>query len=170
MEPGITWYDVLDVLPGADPAKIRREYEAKTNLLRPELISGAPSNVLQAISRAQGMLDHAWEVLGDPASRGRGPGWRAARRACGAVIQPERRHDRPCVLNGRLAEVNADHPPGRAHHLRQDGQPADGAAPAVDHRPPRAHAHPAQRPPRVFREGLREAQQPPRSSSLPSRT
>ena len=71
MEPGITWYDVLGVLPGAEAAKIRREYDAKTNRLRPELISGAPSNVVQAISRAQGMLDHAWEVLGDPASRGR---------------------------------------------------------------------------------------------------
>ena len=71
MEPGITWYDVLDVLPAADPAKIRREYEAKANLLRPELISGAPSNVVQAISRARSMLDSAWEVLGDPASRER---------------------------------------------------------------------------------------------------
>ena len=71
MEPGITWYDVLGVLPGAEPAKIRREYDAKTGLLRPELISGAPSNVVKAISRAQGMLDNAWEVLGDPASRGR---------------------------------------------------------------------------------------------------
>jgi DnaJ-class molecular chaperone len=71
MEPGITWYDVLDVLPGAEATKIRREYDAKTNLLRPELISGAPSNVVKAISRAQGMLDNAWEVLGDPVSRER---------------------------------------------------------------------------------------------------
>ena len=71
MEPGITWYDVLGVLPGAEPAKIRREYDAKTSLLRPELISGAPSNVVQAISRAQSILDNAWEVLGDPVSRGR---------------------------------------------------------------------------------------------------
>ncbi len=71
MEPGITWYDVLGVLPGAEPAKIRREYDAKTSLLRPELISGAPSNVVTAISRAQGMLDEAWQVLGDPASRER---------------------------------------------------------------------------------------------------
>ena len=71
MEPGITWYDVLDVLPGAEPAKIRREYDAKTSLLRPELIAGAPSNVLQAISLAQGMLDEAWRVLGDPVSRER---------------------------------------------------------------------------------------------------
>ena len=69
MEPGITWYDILDVLPGAEPAKIRREYDAKASLLRPELISGAPSDVIQAISRAQGMLQEAWLVLGDPVSR-----------------------------------------------------------------------------------------------------
>ena len=71
MEPGITWYDVLGVLPGAEPAKIRREYDAKTSLLRPDLISGAPSNVVQAISRAQSILDNAWEVLGDPMNRRR---------------------------------------------------------------------------------------------------
>lgn len=71
MEPGITWYDVLGVMPGAEPGKIRREYDAKTSLLRPELISGAPSNVVQGISRAQGLLEEAWEVLGDPVSRER---------------------------------------------------------------------------------------------------
>ena len=69
MEREITWYDVLGVLPGAEAAKIRHEYDAKKDLLRPALISGAPSNVLQGISRAQGILDNAWEVLGDPASR-----------------------------------------------------------------------------------------------------
>ena len=71
MEPGITWYDVLGVLPGAEATKIRREYDVKTSLLRPELISGAPSNVVQGISRAQGLLDNAWEVLGDPVNRRR---------------------------------------------------------------------------------------------------
>jgi hypothetical protein len=71
MEPGITWYDVLGVLPGAEPAKIRREYDAKTSLLQPELISGAPSNVVQAISRARSILDNAWEALGDPVNRRR---------------------------------------------------------------------------------------------------
>src|SRR6516225_5069993 len=71
MEPGITWYDVLGVLPGAAADKIKREYDAKASLLRPELISGAPSNVVKAVTRAQGILDSAWEVLGDPASRGR---------------------------------------------------------------------------------------------------
>jgi DnaJ-class molecular chaperone len=71
MEPGITWYDVLGVLPGAEAPKIRREYDAKTSLLRPELVSGAPPNVVQAISRAQSLLDNAWEVLGDPVKRRR---------------------------------------------------------------------------------------------------
>jgi hypothetical protein len=32
---------------------------------------GAQSNVLTAVTRAQDMLDRAWEVLGDPVSRGR---------------------------------------------------------------------------------------------------
>ena len=32
MEPGISWYDVLGVLPGAEATKIRREYDAKTSL------------------------------------------------------------------------------------------------------------------------------------------
>ena len=29
MEQGITWYDVLGVLPGAEAGKIRRAYDAK---------------------------------------------------------------------------------------------------------------------------------------------
>ena len=71
MEPGTTWYDILGVLPGASAEKIKREYDAKRSLLRPELISGAPSNVLAAVRRAEGILDAAWRVLGDPVSRER---------------------------------------------------------------------------------------------------
>lgn len=70
-QEGITWYDVLGVLPGAEARKIKREYEAKSALLRPDMIAGAPSNVLKAVTRAQDMLDGAWEVLGDPVSRRR---------------------------------------------------------------------------------------------------
>jgi hypothetical protein len=69
MEPGITWYEVLGVLPGADPEKIRRRYQERTALLHGEMIAGAPSNVLIAVRRAQEFLDGAWEILGDPASR-----------------------------------------------------------------------------------------------------
>jgi curved DNA-binding protein CbpA len=71
MEQGVNCYEVLGVLPGADPRKIRREYQARSGLLRPEMIAGAPSNVLRAVTRAQGLLDNAWQVLSDPASRRR---------------------------------------------------------------------------------------------------
>jgi hypothetical protein len=71
MEPGITWYEVLGVLPGAAAEKIRRRYEERAALLGGEMIAGAPSNVLVAVRRAQEFLDGAWEVLGDPATRDR---------------------------------------------------------------------------------------------------
>ena len=66
---GITWYDILGVLPSVSVTKIQREYDAKASLLRPELISGAPSTVVKAASRAQGILDAAWRVLRDPVDR-----------------------------------------------------------------------------------------------------
>ena len=71
MERGITWYDILGVLPGASPGEIREAYDAKAALLRPELISGAPSIVVAAASRAQKFLGAALRVLGDPPSRDR---------------------------------------------------------------------------------------------------
>jgi curved DNA-binding protein CbpA len=69
---GITWYDVLGVLPGASAEQVQQRYEAKASLLRPERLSGAPSPVVVAASRAQGILDGARRVLTDPA-RGRRP-------------------------------------------------------------------------------------------------
>ena len=69
MAPGITWYDVLGVLPGAEAEHIRRDCESKARLLRPALLDGAPSTVVTAATRAQGILDAAWRVLGDPAQR-----------------------------------------------------------------------------------------------------
>ena len=88
IEPGITLYDVLGVLPGAEARKINREYDAKAALLRPELISGAPPNVVTAVSRAQELLDTAWEVLGDPASRKRYDEAVGLRRSGGGLGQP----------------------------------------------------------------------------------
>lgn len=52
MEPGITWYDVLGAVPNAEPRTIKRKYQDKAALLRPELISGAPSTVLTVVTRA----------------------------------------------------------------------------------------------------------------------
>jgi len=69
MEQGVTWYEVLGVLPGAEPRKIKREYAARSGLLGPEVIAGAPTNVLTAVTRAQGLLDSAWRVLSDPERR-----------------------------------------------------------------------------------------------------
>jgi hypothetical protein len=88
MQQGITWYDVLGVLPGVAADKIRREYQAKAALLRPEMISGAPPDVLEAVTRAQGLLDGAWEMLGDQASRGRYDEAIGLRRTGGGLGQP----------------------------------------------------------------------------------
>jgi len=64
-----TWYDLLGVLPGASTQQISGEYRSKASLLQPAYLSGAPSPVIAAASRAQQLLDAAWRVLCDPASR-----------------------------------------------------------------------------------------------------
>jgi hypothetical protein len=70
-QPGITWYDVLGVLPGATAKQVQDQYDAKVSLLRPELIAGAPSPVIAAASRAREILGAAQRVLTDPANRAR---------------------------------------------------------------------------------------------------
>jgi len=70
-EHGITWYDVLGVLPGASAEQVKSRYDAKMSLLRPELVAGAPPPVVAAASRARDLLDAAQRVLADPASRAR---------------------------------------------------------------------------------------------------
>src|SRR6185437_1203611 len=69
MGTGVTWYEVLGVLPGAEPRQIKREYAARSGLLGPEMIAGAPPDVITAVSRAQDLLDSAWQVLSEPESR-----------------------------------------------------------------------------------------------------
>ena len=71
MRPCITWYDLLGALPDASSEDIQQAYDAKAGLLRPELLAGAPSTVVTAAARAQGIIDAAWRVLGDPVSRRR---------------------------------------------------------------------------------------------------
>jgi hypothetical protein len=88
MESGVTWYDVLGAVPDAETRTIRRKYQDKTALLRPELISGAPSNVLTAVTRAQHLLDTAWGVLGEPDSRKRYDEAVGLRRSGGGLGQP----------------------------------------------------------------------------------
>jgi hypothetical protein len=88
VEPGMTWYDVLGVMPGAEARKIKQKYDAKAALLRPELISGAPPDVVAAVRRAQELLDAAWQVLGDPQSRQRYDEAVGLRRSGGGLGQP----------------------------------------------------------------------------------
>ncbi|HEV2258746.1 MAG TPA: DnaJ domain-containing protein [Streptosporangiaceae bacterium] len=85
---GITWYDVLGAMPGAEARKIKQKYHAKAALLRPELISSASPNVLTAVTRAQELLDTAREVLGDPESRKRYDEAVGLRRSGGGLGQP----------------------------------------------------------------------------------
>ena len=85
---GMTGYDILGVMPGAEARKIEQKYDAKAALLRPELISGAPPNVLTAVMRAPELLDTAREVLGDPESRKRYDEAVGLRRSGGGLGQP----------------------------------------------------------------------------------
>jgi len=76
MRSGVTWYGVLGVMPGSSSDEIQQRYDAKAAVLRPEYISGAPSNIVRAVSRAQAMLDEALRVLCDREHEG-APGERA---------------------------------------------------------------------------------------------
>ena len=87
-EPGITWYDVLGVLPGATAEQVQQQHDAKSRLLRPELVAGAPSPVIAATSRAHEILDAALRVLADPASRARYDETAGIRRRGGGLSPP----------------------------------------------------------------------------------
>jgi curved DNA-binding protein CbpA len=88
-EPGVTWYDVLGVLPGATVEQIQYQHDAKARLLRPELIAGAPSPVIAAASRAREILGAARRVLVDPANRARYDETAGIRRRSGGLSPPE---------------------------------------------------------------------------------
>ena len=67
----ITWYDVLGVSAGAAGDTVRDAYGQRSRQLRPELLTGAPSAVLQAAERARAAIEAAWLVLSDPGRRRR---------------------------------------------------------------------------------------------------
>ena len=69
MTSRITWYDVLGVLPDAPTQDIGTAWEAKRAVLQPAALAGAPPDVLQAAERARQVVDEAWRVLADPATR-----------------------------------------------------------------------------------------------------
>ena len=112
MEQGVTWYEVLGVMPGAEQRKIKREYEARSGLLGPQMIAGAPSNVLKAVTRAQDLLEEAWRMLSDPERR--------------------RRYDEQAGLRrtgGGLGEPGSSRPTGRPSRAPAGGWAAPGPAP-----------------------------------------
>ena len=69
MISGITWYDVLGVLPDAPPEDIRAAWQERRAALQPAALAGAPPDVLPAADRARRVVDEAWDVLADPAAR-----------------------------------------------------------------------------------------------------
>ncbi len=71
MAGGITWYDVLGVTAGASAQTLRRAYQERVRLLRPDLVAGAPSSVVMAAARAREATEAAWLVLGDQGLRRR---------------------------------------------------------------------------------------------------
>jgi hypothetical protein len=89
VEPVVTWYDILDAMPGASTEEIQDKYDAKASLLRPEFIAGAPSAVITAVSRAQQLLDEARRVLGDPVTRARYDELVGIRRSGGGLAPQE---------------------------------------------------------------------------------
>jgi curved DNA-binding protein CbpA len=89
VQPMVTWYDILDVMPGATTEEIQGKYDSQAGLLRPELIAGAPSAVITAVSRAQQLLDTARDVLGDPATRARYDVAAGIRRRGGGLAQEQ---------------------------------------------------------------------------------
>jgi hypothetical protein len=69
MISGITWYDVLGVLPDAPPEDIRAAWQERRAALQPAALAGAPPDVLPAADRARRAVDEAGAVLADPAAR-----------------------------------------------------------------------------------------------------
>ena len=65
----ITWYDVLGVLPDAEPDDIREAWLARQAALHAGTLAGASPEVLAAADRAQQAVQEAWRVLADPAAR-----------------------------------------------------------------------------------------------------
>ena len=85
----LTWYEILDVLPGCSADEVRRAFEAKDSVLGPRRISGAPSKVVTAAGRARTAIETARDVLTDSASRRRYDDEIGIRRAGGGLSRPE---------------------------------------------------------------------------------
>lgn len=89
----LTWYDILDILPGSSADEVQRAFEEKAGVLRPEFISGASPKVVAAAGRARTALEAGRHILTDPASRQRYDaeiGIRQTGRLSGLELAPSR--------------------------------------------------------------------------------
>jgi hypothetical protein len=142
IQPGITPRTSYQVMPGAEARRIKREYDARAALLRPELTSGAALNVTTAVTRAQHILDTAWEVLGDPQSRKRYDETVGLRCSGGGLGQPETEQSRRCPdVRGLFYQVYLEVATRRGLHVRvvrltERPMAVDGLVVDQDPRPP----------------------------------
>jgi DnaJ domain/PASTA domain len=64
-----TWYEVLGVPQNASNHEIRQAFHSKLRRLKREDLTSAPAEVRDAATKAIEVLNQAWTVLGDRASR-----------------------------------------------------------------------------------------------------
>jgi curved DNA-binding protein CbpA len=86
----LSYYDILEVLPGASSDDVQHAYEVLMRVLSPDAISGAPSKVIAAADRARLSLDTAVRVLCDPVSRDKYDSDAGIRRTEGGLAGPVR--------------------------------------------------------------------------------
>lgn len=83
----LSYYDILDVLPGASADDVQRGFDVKASVIAPHLISGAPSKVVAAAARARAALEAAQRTLSDPDSRERYDARLGMRETGGGLVQ-----------------------------------------------------------------------------------
>ena len=71
MMSGITWYDVLGVLPDATPEDIHAAWQAEKGRAAAGRAGGGFAECVVAAARARQVVEGAWGVLGDPVVRER---------------------------------------------------------------------------------------------------
>lgn len=90
MSGQLSWYDILDILPGSSADEVQRAFAVKAGVLRPDQISGAPSKVVAAAGRALTAVETARNVLMDPVARRRYDVEIGVRKTGGGLAGPER--------------------------------------------------------------------------------